>query len=355
VEKIIIQKNYMLKHFKIDINYQGYGVRDNNVERILDSFFYEFKDQTIELDYLISVIRKILDNYDENFLNIILVYKNSNNYEVSYVDKELSKYESFQELVLLNEYDYVGLIVRFDEYGINFSLTNNAGMILDSKIIEIINKELSKTVLLNNPKLLDFSYEDILLTKVYMLFYNENPDFSLEEVRIKTQCMLSILKFFNIIMNVHVNFHFDSKINIPVSSVTMERRFAKLVRIFLRMRYNNRDLKRYFCLLKNSNRLQTALQQADHVAKKHHVLMENLLVYMLDRYVLEAVDDGDYASRIKLCLHWCMMFFLILCDAYAQNGAPDEAKIEELLVDYSRHTEHNDRNLRILMRAKHII
>jgi len=208
----------MLKHFKIDINYQGYGVRDNNVERILDSFFYEFKDQTIELDYLISVIRKILDNYDENFLNIILVYKNSNNYEVSYVDKELSKYESFQELVLLNEYDYVGLIVRFDEYGINFSLTNNAGMILDSKIIEIINKELSKTVLLNNPKLLDFSYEDILLTKVYMLFYNENPDFSLEEVRIKTQCMLSILKFFNIIMNVHVNFHFDSKINIPVSS-----------------------------------------------------------------------------------------------------------------------------------------
>jgi len=218
VEKIIIQKNYMLKHFKIDINYQGYGVRDNNVERILDSFFYEFKDQTIELDYLISVIRKILDNYDENFLNIILVYKNSNNYEVSYVDKELSKYESFQELVLLNEYDYVGLIVRFDEYGINFSLTNNAGMILDSKIIEIINKELSKTVLLNNPKLLDFSYEDILLTKVYMLFYNENPDFSLEEVRIKTQCMLSILKFFNIIMNVHVNFHFDSKINIPVSS-----------------------------------------------------------------------------------------------------------------------------------------
>jgi len=145
------------------------------------------------------------------------------------------------------------------------------------------------------------------------------------------------------------------KLNIPVSSVTMERRFAKLVRIFLRMRYNNRDLKRYFCLLKNSNRLQTALQQADHVAKKHHVLMENLLVYMLDRYVLEAVDDGDYASRIKLCLHWCMMFFLILCDAYAQNGAPDEAKIEELLVDYSRHTEHNDRNLRILMRAKHII
>ncbi len=145
------------------------------------------------------------------------------------------------------------------------------------------------------------------------------------------------------------------EIEIHVNDISIEKRFTKLVRVFLRMRYNDKDLKCYFRLLKNHDRLQSALEQAEVAAEKHEILMENLLVYMLDRYVLEAVDDGDYTSRIKLCLHWCMMFFLILCDHYAQKTSLDDAKIEALIVDFSRHTEHNDTNLRMLMRAKHII
>jgi len=145
------------------------------------------------------------------------------------------------------------------------------------------------------------------------------------------------------------------EVEIHINDISIEKRFTKLVRAFLRMRYNDKDLKCYFRLLKNHDRLQSALEQAKIAAEKHENLMENLLVYMLDRYVLEAVDDGDYTSRIKLCLHWCMMFFLILCDHYAQKTSLDDAKIETLIVDFSRHTEHNDTNLRILMRAKHII
>lgn len=142
---------------------------------------------------------------------------------------------------------------------------------------------------------------------------------------------------------------------LSTSTLTDRARFSKLVRLYLRMRYNDRHMQKQIRSFKRSDVLERVLKYTDVISTTYEQLFENLLVYMLDRYVLEAVDDAAFESRILLCLHWCMMLFLLLCDVYAKNETLDEAELERILVDFSRHTEHNDRNLRLLMRVKGLI
>lgn len=123
-----------------------------------------------------------------------------------------------------------------------------------------------------------------------------------------------------------------------------------LIRLFLLLRYNDPSMKETIRALCKKSQLKQALAHWQIVFDQHQMLFENLLVYMLDRYVMEAVDDGKFAPRIALCVAWCRMLYLLVCNHYAQHGSIDDTAMEELIVAFSRQTEHCDQNLIRLMR-----
>ena len=78
--------------------------------------------------------------------------------------------------------------------------------------------------------------------------------------------------------------------------------------------------------------------------------MENLLVYAIDRYLLEAVADADAAARIRLSIVWCWMLLELDLCCFRQNKSFTQAEQIRLLTMFARQTEHSDRNLGYMMR-----
>ena len=128
-----------------------------------------------------------------------------------------------------------------------------------------------------------------------------------------------------------------------ICEMPIEKRRARLFRLFAGMDLTDKNLKDEIRRMKREPHRETRQMQPWLC-----VATENLLVYAFDRYLPEAADDGDTASRARLCVAWCWMLAEL---AQNRGEALTKEDFTRLVVHFSRQTEHCDRNLMQMLRG----
>ena len=197
-KRLTFQKNYSTTTSNMKIIFSGMQLNDNCDEvkqnEILDKCMNGLKNYN-DLVRIVSWIRTIFKNWDEKFLEI-QIFHNGNTTILLYEEKKLKLFEQVSsdgKRFLFKE----GEKINFDN-GINSNNDNILNMLANR--IEQIKKFKNISEL----KLNEFEQE---LCDIYYLFYNENPDFLSDELSIKMQMMVLILKS----LNMNNDYSFASK------------------------------------------------------------------------------------------------------------------------------------------------
>ncbi len=146
----------------------------------------------------VTFIRSILDTFIEKYL--VVEYYNflENEYEiVQYENRNLTFYK-YKKSKLGKELEVECKIG--DGLGVRFFDSKND--LIDISSIEekkeLSNQALDQLVSLNNAREVYLSNDTKAIIEAYKLFYNENPDFSKEDINLKIQTMIIILNQFNL-------------------------------------------------------------------------------------------------------------------------------------------------------------
>lgn len=140
--------------------------------------------------YTVEEITKILKTvYENNPLSLTISYTNDNDlYIISYEDNEF-KYKHKKRL-----YQGEKIEVTYEDEKLNFTSTT-----ID-QVSFFIKEETKRIRRLKNMKgysLNSLTKEERNLWKYYKFYYQENPDFSKEEIKRKAKDMISILEHYN--------------------------------------------------------------------------------------------------------------------------------------------------------------
>jgi lysine-N-methylase len=131
-------------------------------------------------------------------------------------------------------------------------------------------------------------------------------------------------------------------------------RRRRLVGCMAHLETNNPDAAQWMRKPKKHDISDSYCQQMQALVRAYPQIwsdLENLLVYAIDRYLLEAAEDADAASRIRLCILWCWMLLELDLCFFLEKGYFSQAEQIRLLTMFARQTEHSQRNLRRLLRA----
>lgn len=148
----------------------------------------------------IRFFRTIFKDYDEKLL-FINYQSNDIRESIKFKNSTIIEYfRSKKNMENMNE----------DNFEVKFSNGKNTSLKINDSIngsykkfnysnlsdkIQDVSKEIDSLSFVEPVRLI---YDDKLLVEVYKLFYNENPDFSDDDINIKVQAMAIILSFFNL-------------------------------------------------------------------------------------------------------------------------------------------------------------
>ena len=161
----------------------------------------------------VSFLRTILKDYNEKLLVL------------SYQDNEIKENVKFDNshmfLFEKSEFDD-GLMVKYTpKDNISFMFTDCENNKINYSNIENISDRITKVLReidsLNRTKFIELNQDSKLIIEIYKLFYNENPDFSDNNINIKMQTMMFILSEFGIVANDSYGFSLYGKKKIPMS------------------------------------------------------------------------------------------------------------------------------------------
>jgi len=171
---------------------------------------------------IISSIRTIYKDFDEKKL-MVSIYKNQKKKAyIEYDNKKLVLLEIVDELT-----DDVVFKTQYKmKEGITFSISdkndNNLTSVYRDNYIALLSNKIDTIHELNDIRLKRLSKEDILLCEMYKAFYNENPNFSKEDMQIKFQTMIAILSDFDISPAENYKFQYLGRERIPISKHLLE-------------------------------------------------------------------------------------------------------------------------------------
>lgn len=195
MEQIYIRKTLNFENGSIEIIYDGIETKNdidkNKVEQLLDKFI-EKHDHNNMLEN-VTIVRTILKDYEEKLL--IIYYRDEKGSElVKYANSNLSL---FQQTKNRKKHETRYEIRYEPTIGIKLDCNNLDDISSDTQLIaQEISKIIEHIHHLTNVKAIVLNYNSKKLIEIYKLFYNENPNFTEENINIRVQTMMSILQEF---------------------------------------------------------------------------------------------------------------------------------------------------------------
>lgn len=201
MENIKINKTFNFENGSIEIKYEGLvsenGVDLKKEQQLLNSFME--KQNHNDMLKNVSFIRTILKDYEEKLL--VIFYQDKNGFEfVKYNNSNLVLFEKVRK----EDSNYKGRYkIKYEPtYGIKLDYNNHEIDIFNYSSVDLISKEFAKFMnyiyQLKNVSAIELDRDSKAVVEIYKLFYNENPNFSDENINIKVQSMMSILAEFGI-------------------------------------------------------------------------------------------------------------------------------------------------------------
>ncbi len=204
---------------KFALRFEGIEPNPNidkeKINKLLDNFINS-KSHTNMLRN-VTFIRTILKEFEEKLLIVehsdktsqeIVKYDNGNLFFFNYQNKN-----NRRENLTTAEFSNRKLNVSFSDYAKN--------SIIDYPNYDSVNQQFNKLMmhihLLKNAKPVSLNRDSKALIEIYKLFYSENPNFSLSNINIKVQAMMSILAQFGITLENDYSFSLLGKNKVPNS------------------------------------------------------------------------------------------------------------------------------------------
>lgn len=178
----------------------GKNYDEEKVNELIDNFV----NKRISLKNMsknVQFIRTILRDFEERRLII-----SRSNYNIS-GDSETVCYEDGDLVLYRCDSAYIEngtlLHVQFEKgRGLEVNFRDSENDVVDSlerdTINELFMEQTNHICSLKEARAIDFDRDSKTLVEIYKLFYNENPDFSSENINDKVQAMMSILAMYGI-------------------------------------------------------------------------------------------------------------------------------------------------------------
>lgn len=200
-ERIIFNKSKEYDNGeKFGFRFEGLVTKQNidkeKISKLIDNFVND-KNYHKDMVRNVSFLRTLLKDFEEKLL--VVEYSDTNNQEIAKYD---NGYMFSFECKNYNEEN--GLITEFTPGGeLNVSFWDDIeNSIVDYPNSKNINEQFSKLMkhiyLLKSVKAVNLDMDSKKLIEIYKSFYNENPNFSLSNINVRIQTMMSILAQFGI-------------------------------------------------------------------------------------------------------------------------------------------------------------
>lgn len=224
MERKQIEKQYIKRNSLISFTLDGDEICENinydELEHLLDATFQNMKSYE-DMPRNVSWIRTILKDLKEK--NLIIEVNSIENqvrkeYLIGYKKNQLTYFEYTQSMEYAkNEKDKFK--VRYDlNTGIKFQIPALDRIEEYEQVKDLIGNMIELLKKLENPMSVTLNHDSKLLCDIYKTFYQENPDFSDKDVRIKVQTMMSILEEFGITTKGALWFaYYPHNIRFPIS------------------------------------------------------------------------------------------------------------------------------------------
>ena len=231
MEKVNFNRNITYENEeKFTLRFEGIESSSNidkeKINKLLDNFVNS-KSHTNMLRN-VAFIRTILKEFEEKLL--VVEYSDNNSQEIVKYDNGNLFFFNYKNK---NDENKNLMTVEFNSNReLNISFTEHAeDSIVDYPNYDSINQQFSKLMehihLLKNVKPVNLDMDSKVVIEMYKLFYNENPDFSLSNINIRVQTMMSILAQFGITLGDDYAFSILGKIKMPIS-LNLEQLVNKL-------------------------------------------------------------------------------------------------------------------------------
>ncbi len=224
MEKVNFNKNITENEKKFALRFEGIESSSNidkeKINKLLDNFVNS-KSHT-NMIRNVAFIRTILKEFEEKLLVVEYSDKNS---------QEIVKYDN-GNLFFFHFKNKNSITIEFDSGNLKiFVSKKDKDSILDYPHYDSMNHQLNELIkhmhLLKNVKPVNLDMDSKALIEIYKLFYDENPDFSLSNINIRVQTMMSILAQFGITLGADYSFSLLEKSKMP-NSLYIEQLVNKL-------------------------------------------------------------------------------------------------------------------------------
>jgi len=141
--------------------------------------------------------------------------------------------------------------------------------------------------------------------------------------------------------------------------ISIRERFCKLSNSY-GFDFSSIDLKKlcntYISLAKMDNKWTAILEKLKNYSfdlkifddKNFQIPFEQLACYFIFRHFIDAVDDGDIASKVKFAIYSCFLLGAV-CSMHQENsGCVNEDDIAEYARMYSSEVEYSEENMRTI-------
>lgn len=230
MKPISISKTLNFAKGSIEVRYKGISSDNTDLDKIdvlLEDFINNHRH-----NYMIEnvrIVRTILKDCEEKLLDIF--YQDEKGSEhVKYDNSNLFLYSRSKKEENSDYYDKYKIKYELP-YGIKLDYNNHATDVVDYPGIELVSKEITEIMqqiyYLKNTTTIVLGTDDKALIEMYKLFYDENPDFTKEDINIKVQTMICILAEFGISLGDNYGFRICEKENMPLS-LELQQRVNKL-------------------------------------------------------------------------------------------------------------------------------
>lgn len=220
MNSISINKVLNFAEGSIEVRFNGIPNNDADLEKIdmlLEDFINNHRHNYMTEN--VSILRTILKDCEEKVLDISYTDEKGSEH-VKYDNSDLFLYEKSVKEKKDNYYDRYK--IKYEpSYGIKLDYSNHENDVESVSDIKLISKEITEIMSqiyhLKNTKAIEIDIDDKILIEIYKLFYDENPDFTSEDINIKVQTMMSILSEFGIYLDDDNGFKLCGKDKIPLS------------------------------------------------------------------------------------------------------------------------------------------
>jgi len=206
---IKISKTFQYLNGTLFIDWQGEGVKDISKQTELLEKLIKRKGKK-NIKELVSFIKTIFRDFNEELLQVS--YEDENTCEkVLYINGNLKNY-------IKEGSDYSISYNQASKINLNYKKIKNISSYEEiSRAKEEISKLIESIYVIEDVPVIKLDEEAKKLIQVYQLFYQQNPDFSEEDISIKIEAMLVILAGFDYSLNENYSFNMLRKGKMPIS------------------------------------------------------------------------------------------------------------------------------------------